>query len=234
MISVIIPTFNEMNNGYLKNILESLKDIDEVIVADSNSTDGTLELAKSYTDKVYTCDVNSRSERINLGVLKVKNEIILLHHPRSILEPSALDELAKISSDIKWGAFTHKFDRKHYLLKFASWYSNTQRGDKDKIYYLDHCIFIRKEVANRIFPIPTMDIFEDTEISIRLKEYKSKRLTSISTTSAIRFNKNGVLRQCLMNLYLKHKYKRNTDHKQMNSLYEKNTKLNNNYDNNRD
>lgn len=233
MISVIVPTFNEMNSGYLENILKSLsnsKAIAQVIVIDSNSSDGTFELAQTYTSNAYRCSVNSRSARINMGVKKAEHEMILINHPRSLLAKEAANELASIDASIEWGAFSHKFDRSHYLLKFASWYSNKIRGDKGKIYYLDHCLFIRKNVAQTIFPIPIMDIFEDTEICKRLEYFKSQRLSSISTTSAIRFNKNGVLRQCLINLYLKYKYKNSADPKSMNVLYEKNTKLNNNYD----
>ena len=77
-----------------------------------------------------------------------------------------------------------------------------------------------------------MDIFEDTEICTRLKNYKSKRLKSISTTSAVRFEKNGVFKQSLINQYLKLLYLLKIDHKKMNKLYEKKTKLNSNYDNN--
>ena len=232
MISVIIPTFNEIKNNYLQRSLEILKDKAQIIIVDSNSTDGTIELAKQYTDHIVLTDTQSRASRLNLGVEAATNEIIILHHPRSIIEAGALDELKNLDSKIKWGALTHKFDLDNKLLRFTSWYSNNIRGDKSKIYYLDHCIFIRNEVAKNIFPIPPMDIFEDTEICTRLKNYKSKRLKSISTTSAVRFEKNGVFKQSLINQYLKLLYLLKIDHKKMNKLYEKKTKLNSNYDNN--
>ncbi|MBR3156220.1 MAG: glycosyltransferase, partial [Methanobrevibacter sp.] len=50
IISIIIPTYNE--EDYLPNLLDSIKrqnfDGYEVIVADANSTDRTLEIAESY------------------------------------------------------------------------------------------------------------------------------------------------------------------------------------------
>lgn len=233
MFSVIIPTFNEIKNGYLESALKLLKGKAEIIVVDSSSTDGTSELVKKYADKLISVTTQSRAERLNIGVAQAEGDIIILHHPRSILQASSFDELKDLDQDIKWGAFTHKFDTDHPLLRFTSWYSNKIRGDKSKIYYLDHCLFIRKEISSKVFPIPKMDIFEDTEICKRLKDCKGKRLSSISTTSAIRFETNGVLWQCLTNLYLKLLYKFNSDHKRMNKLYEKNTKLNSDYDNNR-
>ncbi len=232
MISVILPTFNERKNPYFKKILERFKDVDQLIIADSNSSDETVKIAAQYTKDIYNCDINSRSERINLGIEKAKNDIIIIHHPRSLLAKDAEKELLSISDAVQWGAFTHKFDIKHFLLRFTSWYSNQIRGDKKNIYYLDHCIFLRKEIVKNVFPIPTMDIFEDTEICLRLAKYNNKRLKTISTTSAIRFTKNGILKQCLTNLYLKYKYKKDSNLEQMNKLYEKNTRLNNNYDDN--
>lgn len=50
-ISACIICFNEKDN--IGNCLESLKWVDEIIVVDSYSTDGTMEICRKYTDKVY-------------------------------------------------------------------------------------------------------------------------------------------------------------------------------------
>lgn len=52
MLSVIIITKNEAGN--LRQCLDSISWADEIIVLDSGSTDKTLDIAKEYTDKVYT------------------------------------------------------------------------------------------------------------------------------------------------------------------------------------
>ena len=50
-ISVLIPVRNEVKN--LSRCLDSLKGwTDDVVVIDSNSTDGTIELAESYGARV--------------------------------------------------------------------------------------------------------------------------------------------------------------------------------------
>ncbi|MDO6685731.1 MULTISPECIES: glycosyltransferase family 2 protein [unclassified Agarivorans] len=51
-ISAIIITKNEQDS--LKDCLESLSWVDQIVVVDSGSTDGTLELAKQYTQDVYS------------------------------------------------------------------------------------------------------------------------------------------------------------------------------------
>jgi len=54
-VSIIVPTFNEAE--YIENCLKSLRNQDfkgtyEIIVSDSYSEDGTLEIAEKYADKV--------------------------------------------------------------------------------------------------------------------------------------------------------------------------------------
>ncbi len=51
-ISAIIITKNEQDS--LKDCLDSLTWVDQIVVVDSGSTDGTVELAKQYTQDVYT------------------------------------------------------------------------------------------------------------------------------------------------------------------------------------
>ncbi|MCX6831405.1 MAG: glycosyltransferase, partial [candidate division Zixibacteria bacterium] len=45
-LSVILITNNEVNN--IRRALDSVRFADEIIINDSGSTDGTLEIAKAY------------------------------------------------------------------------------------------------------------------------------------------------------------------------------------------
>lgn len=51
-ISAVLIVKNE--EAMLARCLESVKEADEIIICDTGSTDGTLEIAKKYTDKIYT------------------------------------------------------------------------------------------------------------------------------------------------------------------------------------
>jgi glycosyltransferase involved in cell wall biosynthesis len=231
MLSVIIPTFNEIKSGYIQKIfplLKNTKDI-EVLCIDSNSTDGTREFIQEYGFKLITTDTTSRAKRLNLGMENAQGEMLLLHHPRSLLSVNAIATL-KNEKDLYWGVFTHRFDHVHPLLKFTSWWSNNVRGDLRKVFYLDHCFFVRKEVIDEVGYMPEVDIFEDTELSLMLKSYCDPiRLDDISLTSAIRFKKNGVWKQAIHNQILKWKYYFKFNNKVMNKAYEKNTSLNSSY-----
>lgn len=54
MLSVVIIAKNEEHN--IRRCLESVRWAEEIIVLDSGSSDNTVEIAKEYTDKVFTTD----------------------------------------------------------------------------------------------------------------------------------------------------------------------------------
>lgn len=51
-ISVVMIVKNE--EAVLARCLESVKEADEIVICDTGSTDGTVEIAKRFTDKVFT------------------------------------------------------------------------------------------------------------------------------------------------------------------------------------
>ena len=51
-ISVVINTYNA--EKYLQQVLDSVKDFDEVVVCDMESTDDTVAIAREYGCKVLT------------------------------------------------------------------------------------------------------------------------------------------------------------------------------------
>ena len=53
-LSAIVITFNEESN--IRDCLESVKWVDEIIVLDSGSQDKTVEIAREYTHHVFVTD----------------------------------------------------------------------------------------------------------------------------------------------------------------------------------
>ena len=62
-ISVSIQTFNSENR--IGRLLEAIKkeEHDEIIICDHNSHDKTVEIAKSYTDKIIVLDKSIGRDR---------------------------------------------------------------------------------------------------------------------------------------------------------------------------
>lgn len=75
-ISVVTSVYNEEKN--LPELLESVKWADEIIVVDNSSTDKTGEIAKKYTDKIYTRpNLKMLNTNKNFGFEKASGEWIL-------------------------------------------------------------------------------------------------------------------------------------------------------------
>ena len=233
MLSIVVPTLNESKTGYLAKILTAYTGLVgvELIFVDGGSTDATISLIKQSDAKLITTDICSRAGRLNAGIKQAKYDMVLLNHPRSFVDIEGIHALINQASNIHWGAFTHQFSIFHPLLNFTSWYSNHIRGDLRGIYYLDHCLFAQKQLLLDVGLFPEVDIFEDTEICLKLKKRaKPIRLPFVSLTSAVRFQSQGIYRQALKNQYLKWLYYFKRSDKEMNRLYEKGLELNTEYD----
>ena len=230
MVSLVLPVFNDIKNGYLPKIVKSLNGFREIekIAVDGGSTDDTASFLCDNGFSVHSLPGSSRAGRLKKGLELSTGESVLFHHPRSVLEPLALEWLAHNYPGDFWGGFTHRFDADHWLLRFTSWYSNNVRS-KGGILYLDHCIFFPRIAIPDPCTIPDVEIFEDTEVSrILMKRLGSPRvMPQHSTTSAVRFQKNGIFKQAILNQKMKIQYHMGNSHKKMNDDYESDLRLNN-------
>ena len=173
MISVVLPVLEDEKTGWLARIEARLAEVDG------------LEIVRA-TGK-------NRAERLQRGIEAASSDVVLLHHPRTLIERAGIEWLRDHAEEVSWGGFTHAFDADHYLLRFTSWYSNRIRAARKGILYLDHCIFLRRALLTR--PIPSVDIFEDTELSKILRESGPPAiLPFVAKTSSVRFTTNGVWR----------------------------------------
>lgn len=74
-ISVTIITGNEEVN--IRECLESVKWADEIIVVDSKSIDRTIEIAKSYTDKIFVRKWEGYAAQKNYAMSMAENDWVL-------------------------------------------------------------------------------------------------------------------------------------------------------------
>ncbi|SCZ51958.1 glycosyltransferase family 2 protein [Thiohalomonas denitrificans] len=88
-LSVCIITLNEADR--IERCLRSVREIaDEIIVLDSGSTDGTIDIVKRYTDKVWVTDWPGYGPQKQRALDKATQEWVL-----SIDADEALDETAQ-------------------------------------------------------------------------------------------------------------------------------------------
>lgn len=108
-LSIIIPVYNEQS--HLKACLESIawqtQPPDEVIVINNNSTDSSVDIAKSFP---FTKVINESNQGVlfarNKGFNKAKSKIIGRIDADSILSESWCENVRKIFADNHIGAAT--------------------------------------------------------------------------------------------------------------------------------
>ena len=174
----------------------------EILVIDGGSADGTVEFVAGHGMEVLTYRVLPAA-RLNLGIEQSQGEMLLLHHPRSVIEPDDIElprTLSVQSADL--GGFTHQFDLIIHCCALLPGTPTIFATD------LALCILITACFCHAIkqsgIKIPDIDIFEDTELSkLPLGFGRPVRLAAKARTSAIRFRRNGIWRQAVLNQLMK-------------------------------
>lgn len=100
LVSVIIPTKNNIRT--IQRCLQSVKDQSyiniELIVVDNHSNDGTLEIAKKFTDKVYTKGPERSAQR-NFGFEKTEGNYLLFADSDMYLGKKVVQECVDLSAN---------------------------------------------------------------------------------------------------------------------------------------
>lgn len=220
MISVIIPTLNE--EGYIEKTIRSARkgnDI-EIIVADSGSTDRTVEIAENLADKVVLAP-QGRGAQMNAGVVEAKGDILLFLHADTIL-PDGWDGLvceALKNGDIAGGAFRFDTSKKSPVLRFISMMVNL-RSRFMSLPYGDQGIFLRRDIFEKIGGFRKMPIMEDVEMVRSIKKLgRLQILKAPVTTSSRRWEKEGWILTTARNLMLLFLYLLGVPAKRLGRLY---------------
>jgi hypothetical protein len=112
-ISAVIITGNEENN--IKDCLKSVQWADEIIVVDSESTDNTVEIAKEFTDKVYTQKWLGYANQKSYAISLVRNEWILSLDADERVTPDLSNEILNYDlENTNYSAF--KMKRENYFI----------------------------------------------------------------------------------------------------------------------
>jgi glycosyltransferase involved in cell wall biosynthesis len=93
-LSVIIIMKNEASN--LRRCLESVIWADEIIVVDSGSTDGSLEIARQFTPLVYEMDWAGYGKQKNRALEKATNPWVLSLDADEVIPPQLATEITQI------------------------------------------------------------------------------------------------------------------------------------------
>ncbi len=185
-LSVYVMTFNEKEK--IKDCLESVKWADEIIVMDSFSTDGTVDIAKNYGAKMVQKEFVGFGKLRNIALENCSNDWILsVDADERVTEELKKEILEKLAKGPEADAFF--VPRKSHFLKFwikhCGWYPDYRQPqffNKKKMRYKEQLVHETFELDGKIgylkghvlqFPFLNLDQFlkkMDRYSSLRAEE----------------------------------------------------------------
>ena len=200
-ISCVIPCLNEAS--VIVACLEQFKHLPgkwEVIVADSDSTDGTREIAAAYDGVTIVDAPRGRGVGMNAGATRATSELLLFLHADTILPDDAWQLIITALADKRTSAtaFRLRLDRKEPMYKLVEVASHI-RILLQRTFFGDQAIAVRRRDFQSLGGFREVPLMEDVDLSRRLR--RIGRLTVLSaqvTTSARRFERHGVIRTLLL------------------------------------
>jgi len=148
-LSVVILVKNEEKR--LAKCLDSVKWADEIIVVDDESTDKTVEVARKYTEKVFTekkKDIEGRHRNWSYGL--ASNRWVLSLDADEIVTPELKEEIEHVlASNPEENGFTipRMNHIGNYWVKYGGWYPASQL----KLFKKDHFKHEEVEIHGRAF-----------------------------------------------------------------------------------
>lgn len=203
--SVIIPILNEA--ALIRELvvqLVTIQGINDVIVVDGGSSDGTLETLEKIiagaeqshgpmTVRVIASEPG-RAQQMNRGAALSTADILLFLHADTRLPADTLDALATAHHSARvWGRFDVTFDTRSWIMRVIAWFMN-HRSALTGIATGDQAIFVRRHIFEQIGGYPKITLMEDIALSKRLKRIsKPYRIHTPVVTAARRWQAHGVL-----------------------------------------
>jgi glycosyltransferase involved in cell wall biosynthesis len=142
-VTVVVITYNEEDR--LAECLESAKWADEIIVVDDESTDATLDVAKKYTDKVFTRKMENEGRHRNWAYAQASNEWVLsLDADERVATELAEEITALLAGDPGFKAYG--IPRKNYIGDHWLRYGGEYPAQQVKLFLRDDFKYEEAEV----------------------------------------------------------------------------------------
>lgn len=211
-LSVVIPTrrFTEGLRGRIGETLQAVPAKEIVVVEpdDLASTAGETTASADMRRGDSACEIRrmsaprGRGPQCNAGAAAASGDLLLFLHDDTRLPREAWPLIRETFGDpgVGGATFRLRFDKAHPLLRLYGYFS---RFESVLTTFGDQGIVIRRRLLEKLGGFPDWPLFEDVELTRRLRRHsRLKKLPAAVTTSAARFEHNGMLRQQLLNSWL--------------------------------
>jgi len=223
-LSIIIPCLNEAE--VIAATLQALAPLRtrgaEVVVVDGGSTDDTIARARPGADLVLSAP-RGRALQMNAGAARAGGTILLFLHADSMPPPQADTLIVNGLNRTRrsWGRFDVCIAGSHPLLRVVERAMNL-RSRWTGIATGDQGIFVTRSLYTAAGGYPEIPLMEDVALAKRLKRFGAPlNLKHRITTSARRWERNGVLRTILLMWRLRLAYWLGADPKRLAMRYQK-------------
>lgn len=178
-VSVIIPVLDEAArlHSLLLRVLQ-LEGISEVVVADGGSRDGSAEIVRRHPEVKWLDAPPGRGPQQNAGARATSGEVLLFLHADVRLPDDAAAQIRRALADrrVVAGAFRtwtvrDEIDARsaRSRLPSALLHLADLRSRYSGLPYGDQAIFVRREAFVAVGGFPDQPLFEDLELSRRLR-----------------------------------------------------------------
>ncbi len=203
--SVIIPILNEA--ALIRELvgrLLTIRGINDIIVVDGGSSDGSLEILATVVAEVeksrspvtlrVTAGEPGRAQQMNQGAALSTAEFLVFLHADTQLPQNALNGLTSAYLHGRvWGRFDIDFDTHDRTMRVIAWFMN-HRSAMTGIATGDQAIFVRRDIFRQIGGYPLIPLMEDIALSKQLKRItKPYRIRTPVITAARRWRNHGVV-----------------------------------------
>ncbi len=146
-LTIIITCYNEAHN--MRDLLESIKWAEEIMIVDSFSTDETLEIAREYTDFILQREYTTPANQKNWAIPQASHEWILLLDADERVTPRLREEILQIiENQPKEVAFW--IGRENYFMEKRVRYSGWQNDAVIRLFRRNDCRYDNKAVHEEI------------------------------------------------------------------------------------
>jgi rSAM/selenodomain-associated transferase 2 len=200
-ISIIIPVLNEAESigVLLQQLTTAFSRQVEFIVVDGGSNDHTLAIVSQYKVRVIETK-RGRAKQMNVGAAVASGEILLFLHGDTRFS-EVIDEFElkqAILSGCQWGFFKVKLSGQHWIYRVIEVLINL-RSRLSSIATGDQCIFVVRDLFEKLKGFKDIPLMEDIELSSRLKRQSKPHLIKQAViTSSRRWETNGIIATILL------------------------------------
>lgn len=209
---MVIPTLDE--GPRIARLVERLLSADsrldradEVVIADGGSSDGTRELAEHAGARGLSA-IRGRGSQLAAGARDSHSDVLVFLHADNFLPLGALAVVRAAFADRRVGAAALR-----QRIVAEGWFYRAVERAADRrvrrsgIVYGDSTLCIRRELYERIGGFAQLPLFEDVELSKRLRRFsRVVLLDGLVEVDARRWRREGRVRTTVRNVLLRAAY----------------------------